>query len=156
MNISKQIAKHLREIHFGGNWTFSNLNDQLKDVNWRHVTTQVHSFNTIATLVFHMNYFVNTLIHFLENNELIGNDKYSFDHPPIHSEEDWNKMMEKTWNDAEKLALLIEQFPEEKLEEYFSEEKYGTYYRNFHGIIEHNHYHIGQIAIIKKLVLEPK
>ena len=35
-------------------------------------------------------------------------------------------------------------------------EKYGTYYRNFHGLIEHAHYHLGQIVLIKKLVAASK
>jgi hypothetical protein len=30
--------------------------------------------------------------------------------------------------------------------------KYGNYYRNLHGIIEHTHYHLGQIVLIKKLL----
>jgi len=49
---------------------------------------------------------------------------------------------------------LIEQLPEAKLGEIFSEEKYGTYYRNIHGIIEHTHYHLGQIVLIKKILLQ--
>ncbi len=44
----------------------------------------------------------------------------------------------------------IEQLPESKLWETFSDEKYGNYYRNIHGIIEHIHYHLGQIVLIKK------
>jgi hypothetical protein len=45
--------------------------------------------------------------------------------------------------------------PEEKLNDFFALEKYGTYQRNFHGLIEHTHYHLGQIAILKKLVRTP-
>ena len=33
----------------------------------------------------------------------------------------------------------------------FFHEKYGNYYRNLHGVIEHAHYHLGQIALIKKM-----
>jgi hypothetical protein len=33
--------------------------------------------------------------------------------------------------DAESMAVLIEQMPEEKLFEVFVDEEYGTYYRNF-------------------------
>jgi hypothetical protein len=42
--------------------------------------------------------------------------------------------------------------PESKLAETFSDEKYGNYYRNIHGIIEHTHYHLGQIVLIKKIL----
>ncbi len=55
MNIPAQIAKNLREVHFGGNWTAVNLKDQLADVTWEQATTPVAFFNTIAALVFHLN-----------------------------------------------------------------------------------------------------
>lgn len=60
--------------------------------------------------------------------------------------------MNKTWTDAENFASLIEQLPESKLDEIFVDEKYGSYYRNFLGIIEHIHYHLGQIVLIKKIL----
>ena len=51
-------------------------------------------------------------------------------------------------------AILIEQLQESKLWEDFSENKYGNYYRNICGIIEHIHYHLGQIVLIKKIILQ--
>lgn len=154
MNLSAQIAKHFREIYFGGNWTVSCMRETLSDVNWNEATAKVHSFNTIATLVFHTNYFVAAVLKVLQGGELDANDKFSFDHPPIHSAEDWEKMLHKSWEEAEQVAALIEKLPEEKFGELFVREKYGNYYRNLHGIIEHTHYHLGQIVVIKKLIRE--
>lgn len=154
MSITKLIAKHVREIYFGGNWACSNFKENLADVTWQQATFQVNSFNTIATLVFHTGYFVTAVTKVLEGGPLDAHDKYSFDHPPIHSREDWQKFLDKTFTDAESFARLIEQLPEPKLWETFSDEKYGNYYRNLHGIIEHAHYHLGQIALIKKIFLE--
>lgn len=153
MNLTAQIAKFLRDVHFGGNWTWVNLKDTLADVTWQQATTKVHSFNTIAALVYHMNYYIDAASKVLQGGPLDAHDKYAFAHPPIQSQEDWEKMLEKTWTDAENFARLIEQFPESRLLETFVEEKYGTYYRNLHGIIEHFHYHLGQIVLIKKLLL---
>lgn len=152
MSLTKQIAKHFRDLHFGGNWTWSNLKDNLADVTWEQATTQVYSFNTIAVLVYHTNYYVEAVIKVLEGGPLDSNDKYSFNVPPIHSQEDWQQLLDKTWTDAEKFAGLIEQLPEKKLWENIADEKYGNYYRNIHGIIEHTHYHLGQIALLKKMV----
>ena len=153
MKLTTQIAKHLREFHFGGNWTYSNLKDHLADVTWQQATTQVYSFNTIATLVYHMNYYIGAVLKVFQGEPLNAKDKYSFDHPPINSQEDWKKMLKKTWADAENFANLIEKLPEDQLWEILSEKKYGNYYRNIHGIIEHNHYHLGQIVLIKKILL---
>jgi len=154
MNVTEQIAKHFREIHFGGNWTSVNLKDNLADLSWQLATTQVYSFNTIATLVYHMNYYVSAVLKVLQGEALNAKDIYSFDHPPILSQADWEKLLEKTWADAEKFASLIEQLQETRLWETFSDEKYGNYYRNIHGIIEHCHYHLGQIVLIKKILLQ--
>lgn len=154
MNLTQQIAKHLREIHFGGNWTSSNLKNQLADVSWQQATESVYSLNTIATLVYHTHYYMSAVLKVLQGEPLDAHDKYSFDLPPIQSQDDWNKLLDKTYADAEKFAGLIEQLPDSKLLENFSEEKYGSYYRNLHGIIEHTHYHLGQIVLIKKILLQ--
>lgn len=152
MTLSKQIAKHFREIHFGGNWTCSNLKDQLKDVTWQQATTQVHGLNTIATLVFHMNYYVEAVLGVMHGQPLNAKDELSFAHPPINSKEDWQAMLDKTFNEAEQMAVLLETFPEEKLWKNIGDEKYGIWYRNIHGMIEHSNYHLGQVAVIKKIL----
>jgi len=152
MNFTQQIAKHFRAVHFGGNWTSVNLKDTLADVNWQQASTKVHSLNTIADLVYHTNYYVRAVLKVLNGEPLDARDKYSFDHQPIQSPEDWGKLLDKTWTDAENFAILIEQLPETKLGEIFTGEKYGNYYRNLQGIIEHTHYHLGQIVLIKKIL----
>ena len=154
MNLTGQIAKQFRDVHFGGNWTSSNLKDNLKDLTWQQAITQVYSFNTIALLIFHMNYYVDAVMKVLRGGSLDASDKYSFDLPPIRTQADWEKLVDKTWTDAESFASLIEQLPESKLGETFADEKYGNYYRNIHGIIEHIHYHLGQIVLIKKILLQ--
>jgi len=152
MTPTQQIAKQFRDGYFGANWTAVNMKDTLKDVTWQQAVSKVHSFNTIATLVYHIDYFVVALLDVLNGNPLDAHDKFSFDHPPIQSEQDWQSMLDKVYRDAESCAALIEQLPESKLWEDFSENKYGNYYRNIHGIVEHLHYHLGQIVLIKKLL----
>ena len=155
MNLTAQMAKHFRDVHFGGNWTSVNLKDTLKDITWEQATTKVHSLNTIVALVYHVNYYVSAVLKVLQGESLNASDKYSFDHPSILSKEDWEKLLHKTWTEAEQFANLVEKLPEHKLGETFTDEKYGDYYRNIHGIIEHTHYHLGQVVIIKKLLLNP-
>ena len=154
MNLTAQIAKHFRDLHFGGNWTSVNLKQTLADVSWQQATKKVYSLNTIAILVFHINYYVSAVLRVLQGGPLDAHDKYSFDLPPIQNQEDWEKLLNKMWTEAEKFAMLVEKLPESKLGETFSDEKYGNYYRNLHGIIEHTHYHLGQIVLIKKILLQ--
>ncbi|MDX1942615.1 MAG: DUF1572 domain-containing protein [Saprospiraceae bacterium] len=154
MNLTGQIAKHFRDAYFGGNWASVNLKETLADVTWQQATAQVYSFNTIATLVYHITYYVSAVTKVLQGGPLDAKDKYSFEHPPIKSQEDWSIFLDKIWVDAEHFATLIEQLPEHKLWEDFTDKKYGNYYRNLHGIIEHLHYHLGQIILIKKILLQ--
>lgn len=153
MSLTQQIAKHFSEVHFGGNWTWVNLKDSLADIPWEQATAKVYDFNTIAALVYHVNYFVVAALDVLQGKPLTAHDKYSFDVPAIDSKEEWENLVNKTLTDAENLAVLIEQLPESMLWENFVDVKYGNYYRNLHGIIEHTHYHLGQIVIIKKVLL---
>jgi len=153
MNVSQQIAKNLRDVYSGGNWTAVNFKDTLKDINWQQAITKVHSFNTIATLVVHCNYYTGVALKVLQGGPLEGKDEESFKLPPIQSQQDWENLLNKVWSDIEVFAKQVEALPESKLGEVFGDEKYGTYFRNLEGIVEHAHYHLGQIVLIKKIIL---
>ena len=154
MDVVKQMAQHFRAVHFGGNWTSVNLSETLSDVTWQQAVTQVHNLNTIAVLVFHVNYYVAAVLKVLEGEPLTASDKFSFDLPAITSAEDWQNLVTKTLTDAELFAEAIEKLDESKLFEEFTMPQYGNYYRNLAGIIEHTHYHLGQISLIKKILKE--
>ena len=156
MSTVKQIAKHFRDVFLGGNWTDVNVKNTLADISWEEAITKVSNLNTIATLVFHINYYVNPTLKVLLGGPLIASDKFSFDLAPISSEEDWQKLVTKALAEAELFADEIEKLDEAKLSEIFTDAKYGSYYRNLHGIIEHTHYHLGQISLLKKLVKEKR
>jgi uncharacterized damage-inducible protein DinB len=154
MSLAKQTAKHLREVYFGGNWTCVNLKDALADVSQNEATTKLYSFNTIITLVFHMNYYAEAIIRVLQGEPLNAKDELSFIHPPVNSQEEWEKIRARTLDNAENLAALIELQPDTIFWEEFTDPKYQSYFRNLHGMIEHTHYHLGQIVILKKLLRE--
>lgn len=152
MTTSATIAAHFRHVHFGGNWTCVNLRDTLKDVTWQEALHTREGFNTIAVLTYHIHYFVGAVLKVLEGGPLDAHDTLSFAHPSITSEADWQQLLEKVWSDAERFAALVEQLPDEGLHTDMADPNYGTWYRNLHGIIEHTHYHLGQMVILKKVL----
>ncbi len=152
MKHTSQIAKHLRELFFGGNWTWSNFKQHAEHIDWKLATTKLHSCNSIAVLLHHVTYYVHIQIKVLSGGPLEGKDALSFTHPPIHNQEDWEQMQATTWQAVEQLVALIEAMPDEQLFDHFSVEKYGNYYRNLLGLIEHSHYHLGQMVLIKKIL----
>ncbi len=152
MNTTAQIAKHFREVYYGGNWTWVNLKETLKDITWEEATTKVNDFNTIAVLVYHISYYVSVQLKVLKGQPLEGTDKDSFNGPVIQSATDWDALLDKIWQEADEYALLVEQLPESRLGEFFVMEKYGNWLRNLLGLIEHTHYHLGQIVLLKKIL----
>jgi hypothetical protein len=92
------------------------------------------------------------VIKVLQGEALIASDKFSFGLPAITSEKDWQTLVKKVFKEAELLAAQIEKLDEAKLFDDFTDAKYGSYYKNLHGIIEHTHYHLGQICLIKKIL----
>ena len=151
-NASKQAAKYFRDVHFGGNWTDVNFKETLSDVNWDQAQQKVGSLNSIVTLAVHVHYFVPVVLKVFKGGGLEGKDSLSFDHAFIQSQEDWENFLQKWWDEVEELAQYIEQTSEEKMFGPFIDPKYGDYYRQIHGMIEHAHYHLGQISLIKKMM----
>ncbi len=143
----------MRELHTGGNMAGSDLQHKIADITWEQAIAKVHGLNSIALLTYHVNYYVAGLIGVMEGGPLTIRDMYSYDMPSITGPEDWERLRTKTLEDAETFARLVEQMPDSRLYESFIDGKYGTWYRNLTGVLEHTHYHLGQIAIIKKMVL---
>lgn len=65
---------------------------------------QVHSFNSITVLLFHLDFYVCIAIHVLKGGTPEGHDNFSFDLPPVRSQEDWENLLDKFREDAETFA----------------------------------------------------
>lgn len=152
MNPSPYVSEHFHQVLFGGNWTWTNLEELLSDVSYEEANHQIGKLNTILGLVHHISYYFGVQLKVLQGGPLKGSDKESWSAQDINSEERWELYVKETLNTGLELTKAIEAIPEEKWESYFSDEKYGSYYRNFHGMIEHTHYHLGQISLIKKMI----
>lgn len=152
MNSPSFIANNLRAVHFGPNWPGVCLKEKVADLRWEQAIQQIDGYHSIATLVFHMNYYIDATIKVFHGEPLEAKDSLSFEHARIENADDWETLLGKTWSDAEELASLIEQMPESQLQQDFVESKNGTYYRCLVGPIEHCYYHLGQISLLRRHV----
>ena len=152
MKHTEQLAKHVHDMYFGGNWTDVNIRDTLADVKWQEATTQIKDLNSIATLTYHIHYYLREVLKVLEGQPLTAKDKFSFEHPLISSETDWQQFLQTPYTTADNFAKSIARMDDGLLHTTFLDEKYGSYYGNLLGIIEHSHYHLGQLVLIKKLI----
>lgn len=154
MSLNEQIAKQLKDLFLTGQWIGTNLNlkAQLDDVDVEMANTTYESLNTIAMLAFHINYYLEGVMNVFKGGTLDIRDQYSYDMPSITSQQEWDTMRENIYRNAEYFVYLVEQMPTSKLNDPFTDEKYGTYLRNLMGMLEHSYYHLGQIVLIKKLL----
>lgn len=153
MENAQQIAMRVREVFLNGTWVANtNYKDQLCGLDWRMAITAYGSLNSIAALAQHVHYYLWGIRNVFEGGSLDIKDDLSFDFPPITAPIAWETFLSTFWSDAEILAGLMEQMPEQQLGQVFVEEKYGNYRRNINGMIEHSYYHLGQIVLIRKLV----
>lgn len=155
METPTQLASRFKDVILEGKWIANtNYKALLDGTSLSQATYQVASLNTLAKLAYHINYYIEGILNVFEGGDLEIRDKYSFDLPALPSQEDWDKMLLAMWSNAEQFAAHVEKMSEEKLASAFVDEKYGNYRRNIEGVIEHSYYHLGQVSIIKKMILE--
>ncbi|MFB2118655.1 DUF1572 domain-containing protein [Parapedobacter sp. 2B3] len=151
MGLSYELARRFREVVLNGTFIANtNYKDQLDGLDWKLATKELGNLNSIATLSQHIHYYVKGVKNAFKEETLTISDKYSFDFPAITSSDQWGAFLSVFWSDSEEFAQIIEQMPEERLQEIFIVEKYGTYLLNIESMIEHCYYHLGQIVLLKK------
>jgi hypothetical protein len=154
MDRTKLIANRLNEVLLNGEWIANtNIKKQIEGLTWQQANLKIGNHNSIAELTFHINYYLGGVLNVLMGGDLEIQDKYSFDMEPITSEKDWQNLVLNYISNANKFIGKVEFLDDEILEKPFVKKEYGSYERNIEGLIEHSYYHLGQISLIKKLVL---
>lgn len=152
MTTAQHIATHLRQLIGGPNQTGSNLIQHLDDVTLEEATARIYGLNTIAQLVFHINYYINAVNDVLKGKPLTAKDSLSYDLPALNNATEWQLLKETLYSNIEQCGQLAGQLTDENLKNIFVLEKYGTYQRNLLGLLEHSYYHLGQIVLLKKII----
>ncbi len=147
----KIIDQLCRSVH-GGAWHGPALVELLKDLtSSQAVSRPIPEAHTIWEIVLHVTVWMNQI-----SARLVGEGRR--DLPP---EEDWPamplKVDERSWRSTldtlesayDALAARIRQVDEARLDEPIME-GFSTVYVSLHGIVQHNLYHAGQIALLKK------
>jgi hypothetical protein len=154
MSKSLQLANRFREVIFDGTWIANtNFNMQLSNTNWEIATKKIEHFNTIADLTQHVLYYIKGLNEFFQKGALTISDKHSFDFPTITCDEDWEQIKSIFFSEASTFATTLEKFTKTQLNEIFVKKEYGTFERNIDAMIEHYYYHLGQIVLLRKIIV---
>jgi hypothetical protein len=149
MEITALIAQHLLDVHIGNNWTDVNLSGTLADVTLQEaLSVSAASPNTIAGLVHHITYWNRHMIGRMKGVEATIPATNGFELPVDF---DWQRLKDDNIVSAHELAVAIREFDTARLEQPIMP-GFSSAYKNLQGTVEHVHYHLGQIVIIKKLL----
>ncbi len=152
MNLLNHIAQHLIDVSYGHNWTEVNIQDTVNDIDFKEaVTRSTFSKNTIASLVHHLAYWNRVMVQRIHGIKVEIPESNGFDVPAINNEAGWQELIKDYMRSADELADAIKQVDKNKLELPILE-GYSSVYKNIQGSVEHIHYHLGQIVMIKKAV----
>jgi uncharacterized damage-inducible protein DinB len=146
----ERILDQLNRAWGGPSWTGVDIRpllDDLTDAEARaHPIANVHS---IIELVAHMSTWMDEVSH-----RLVGNSR------ELTTEEDWRDVTQLPWPEAveelenaqSRLCDAVARLSVDDLDKKVVGQKY-TVYVMVHGVIQHNLYHAGQIAVVKKVAL---
>jgi uncharacterized damage-inducible protein DinB len=144
------IADQLRRAFEGSAWHGPALMELLEDVDAVTAVAkplpQVHS---IWELVLHIAVWDGAAMRRLEGEKCQPSGDANF--PPVRkaSAADWRKAIGDSKRVHDALVKAVSGLPDERLRDRVPGKRYD-FYHLLHGIVQHELYHAGQIAILKK------
>jgi len=145
------IADQLRRAFYGSAWHGPALMELLKDVDAKTaVARPIPDAHSIWELVLHIAAWDGAGLRRLagEKCQLKGNRNFPLVSAP--TETAWQKAVAETRGTHDKLVATVAGLKEKRLRDIVPGKRYD-FYHMLHGIAQHELYHAGQIAILKKL-----
>lgn len=153
MTETARILDQLKRAYEGPAWVGPCLRALVGDITWEQASFRPFAdAHTIWEIVLHIRTWEDVVRRRLSSDTLIMPSE----------EEDWPRphpVTDEGWKDAVGILDLghlllrqaIEQFPEQRLGDAVPGKDY-SFYQMLHGVVQHDLYHAGQIAILKKVV----
>jgi uncharacterized damage-inducible protein DinB len=153
MSETARIADQLRRAFSGDAWHGDSLLEILDGVTAAQAAARpIPHAHTIWELVLHIAAWDGAVRRRLGGEALTLTDEQNF--PPVKdtSESAWSKTLEHVRRVHDELVQAVSESPDSRLAEQVPGERgahYNFYYM-LHGVAQHELYHAGQIALLKK------
>jgi uncharacterized damage-inducible protein DinB len=147
----KRLVKEMQDAFHGPSWHGPAVLEALKDVDAKMASARpIKNGHTIWELVLHMACWKDVGRWRLEGNDHIPTDEENFPSVSNRSDAAWERAQQTLITAHEKLVKAVEGATANKLEECFPEGPLSHFTR-LYGVIHHDLYHTGQIALLKKM-----
>jgi uncharacterized damage-inducible protein DinB len=144
---TKRLASQLRRSYEGQAWHGPSLRELLDGVTSEQAAAKpISGAHSIWELVLHVTAWEREALAVMEGKkyETLAGDN---DWPPV--QETWQAALDGLGSASQALVAAIRAMPEEKLNESAGGAEYNFYFL-LHGVVQHNLYHAGQIAMLKR------
>jgi uncharacterized damage-inducible protein DinB len=153
MSESARLADQIRRAFEGPAWHGDPLLELLADVDAKTAAAHpIKNAHSIWELVLHIAAWDNAVKIRSGGKALMVSDEENF--PPVKdtSESAWHEAVEHVKKTHKELTAAVEAFPASRLQEQVpgKKESYHDFYYMLAGIAQHELYHAGQIALLKK------
>ena len=148
-----RIARQLEKAFDKQPWYGSSVVAILKEVEPSTVHQRIGQAHTICELVLHMTAWRTFVIRRIAGDATYNvSDELNFPKPSTLPDA-WPKAIKALEDNQRELLSSIKKFPPERLAELVPGASHNyTWYTLLHGIIHHDIYHLGQIALLRKAV----
>ncbi len=154
MSEAARLADQIRRAFEGEAWHGDSLREILRDVKAAQAASRpIPDAHTIWELALHITTWDKVTIVRIGGTAKEPTDEENFPKVKDTSEAAWNRTLEHLWQTHEALVKAVAAFPDARLMEQVPG-KTGDYYSFFYlfsGIVQHELYHAGQIALLKKI-----
>jgi len=155
MNEISRIIDLLEREHAGEPWHGSSLQKILSGINHTQASSKpLADGHSIWELVLHIAAWKNETRHRLSGAPAGDPQEGDWPAPSEPTPGNWREAVERLELAHRLLVSAVRDLPEPKLFEPTTDKRHdsiaATYYELLHGIVQHDAYHAGQIAILKK------
>ena len=145
-----RIGSQLKRSYESGAWHGPSVLEAIEGVGWEQAfQTPVLGFHSICELILHIAAWAEVGARAL-NGDVYGSLPEEADWPDVGkpSEASWKRALMKCNVAQRKLRDLLKQYPDDQLHQTLPGKEYSMYFL-LQGILQHNVYHAGQIAVLK-------
>ncbi len=156
MSESARIADQLRRAFDGSAWHGPALLELLKDVDAATAASKpLPDIHSIWELVLHIAVWDRASIRRLSGEKCQPTGTANFPLVPKPTAAAWRKAVAETKRTHDRLVKTVNALPESRLRDRCPGKRYDLYHL-LHGVVQHELYHAGQIAILKKAAASPR
>lgn len=154
MSETTRIADQLRRAFGGEAWHGDSVLEILDSVTAAQAAARpIKQAHSIWELVLHIAAWDSAVRRRLGDEALALSNEQNF--PPVTdtSESAWRSTLVRVRQVHDELVAAVASFPDSRLDEKVpgKDPDYDTFYYMLHGVAQHELYHAGQIALLKKM-----